>query len=576
MQKYYKILGLKEGSSKQEIEEAFNRLSKELDPEKNDNLDFFKEQYALIQEAYKELTGKDIPTKTPTENHNNLFDKDSTLVSIIKRYKESNENQRGKILNFLELSKTENKIFNDALTILKKQHPIKNDNQNEKKPSIQNKSNKIRNLTISALILAMLISYVIFLKKINDLEKSISTITNNSKLKQEESLEFWKSKLENQFPEANWNTSFKESDRIEMKDSTISFFIYFKTLKIPYYKNRFFECVYQNRQNINKYWSNYIISSPTKYNNKSEPPYLKISKSVWKKYKLNANELDTIIKIVGGLKVFHQEKKLEIDDICSKCIKDYRNNYETNENAITDFYNFISEFLEFKKNINSSNKSNQRDYERLYANLTSGMSKNLTSKLNSKIKSKPLLKKLPILRIFQGSKNGLDTIKYSLNKNLKIQKSKLQNYVNEIYSEFYETNTLRTGSTPYRYCYGINKKFRYPRSQIKVKTGDSDVIVTIKKNGTVYRHAYINSSDSYTFDVSNGYYDVYFYYGRGWNPKKLLKKASCGNLKGGFVSDVSISKDMSLYLNNQIMTYTLTKVTYGNFSPKGSSINEAF
>ena len=37
MKNYYKILGLKESASQKEIQSAFERLSKELDPKNNDN-----------------------------------------------------------------------------------------------------------------------------------------------------------------------------------------------------------------------------------------------------------------------------------------------------------------------------------------------------------------------------------------------------------------------------------------------------------------------------------------------------------------------------------------------------------
>ena len=55
-----------------------------------------------------------------------------------------------------------------------------------------------------------------------------------------------------------------------------------------------------------------------------------------------------------------------------------------------------------------------------------------------------------------------------------------------------------------------------------------------------------------------------------------MKNTNCGRLVGGFVSKVSVGKDMFLQLNNQYMTYTLTSVSNGNFSPQTSSINEAF
>ncbi len=89
----------------------------------------------------------------------------------------------------------------------------------------------------------------------------------------------------------------------------------------------------------------------------------------------------------------------------------------------------------------------------------------------------------------------------------------------------YINNSLRTGDTPYSKYYGRNSRCtNYGCSQIKVKTSNSDVIVTIKKHGKVVRHAYINSGDSYTFSFPNGTYQTFFYYGKGWNPNKLMKK----------------------------------------------------
>ena len=63
MKKYFDILGLKQDASQEQIQEAYERLSKTLDPKKNDNLDFFIEEYELVQEAYKFL--KKEVKKTP-------------------------------------------------------------------------------------------------------------------------------------------------------------------------------------------------------------------------------------------------------------------------------------------------------------------------------------------------------------------------------------------------------------------------------------------------------------------------------------------------------------------------------
>ena len=48
MNKYYKILGLEEGASEEEIQQAYQKLSNDLDTLKNDNLDFFDEEYKII------------------------------------------------------------------------------------------------------------------------------------------------------------------------------------------------------------------------------------------------------------------------------------------------------------------------------------------------------------------------------------------------------------------------------------------------------------------------------------------------------------------------------------------------
>ena len=60
MKNYYKILGLKESASQKEIQSAFERLSKELDPKNNDNQEFFVEEYKKVQEAYKALRNSSI------------------------------------------------------------------------------------------------------------------------------------------------------------------------------------------------------------------------------------------------------------------------------------------------------------------------------------------------------------------------------------------------------------------------------------------------------------------------------------------------------------------------------------
>ena len=69
MKQHYTTLGLQEGASQEEIEVAYKRLSKELDPANNDNQEFFKEEYKKLQQAYKALSASSIlATKQGAKN----------------------------------------------------------------------------------------------------------------------------------------------------------------------------------------------------------------------------------------------------------------------------------------------------------------------------------------------------------------------------------------------------------------------------------------------------------------------------------------------------------------------------
>lgn len=146
----------------------------------------------------------------------------------------------------------------------------------------------------------------------------------------------------------------------------------------------------------------------------------------------------------------------------------------------------------------------------------------------------------------------------------------------EIYDK-YINNSLHNGSAPYSYCYGSNENCSDNNcSQISVKTPhNSDVLVIIKENDVVVRHAYITEGSSYTFELPNGTYQPFFYYGKGWNPEKIMKEAPCGKLKGGFISDEVFGKDDPQRLNNNILQYELILQQNGNFSTRPSNLNDA-
>ena len=56
MNHHFDTLGLQQGATQEEIQEAYDRLSKELNPVKNDNQEFFKEEYKKLQQAYEALS----------------------------------------------------------------------------------------------------------------------------------------------------------------------------------------------------------------------------------------------------------------------------------------------------------------------------------------------------------------------------------------------------------------------------------------------------------------------------------------------------------------------------------------
>lgn len=158
----------------------------------------------------------------------------------------------------------------------------------------------------------------------------------------------------------------------------------------------------------------------------------------------------------------------------------------------------------------------------------------------------------------------------------------LNNFVDEFLEEYYENNSLITGTTPYSYCYGRNPYCSPPYgyeecSFIDIKApSNSDVVIIIKKNNRVYSHAYIKAGGYYKFRLGNGNFQTFFYYGNGWNPNKFIKNADCGNISGGFVKNESLDKSEIIRLYNSSMTYTLYSVEGGNFIPKTSNKDEAF
>jgi len=61
MNEYYKILGIKEGSSQEDIKKAYRKLSKQYHPDLNPDNKEAEEKFKKVVEAYEILTGKQKP-----------------------------------------------------------------------------------------------------------------------------------------------------------------------------------------------------------------------------------------------------------------------------------------------------------------------------------------------------------------------------------------------------------------------------------------------------------------------------------------------------------------------------------
>ncbi len=138
---------------------------------------------------------------------------------------------------------------------------------------------------------------------------------------------------------------------------------------------------------------------------------------------------------------------------------------------------------------------------------------------------------------------------------------------------------LPTGSLPYRDCYGENPSCEWAGcSRVRVTASRSyPVVVIIKRSrtGRVVAHVYIDATDTYTLEVPNGTYDIFFYHGKDWCPSLFMKEAPCGRIYGGFLRNSGVGKDESVTLKNVILTYELILQPDGNFMPEVASIEEA-
>lgn len=243
---------------------------------------------------------------------------------------------------------------------------------------------------------------------------------------------------------------------------------------------------------------------------------------------------------------------------------------KSNWNDFSNFLTYYSKTIKEEKGKNNSEKNKFKNYKyKRKKQLKSKFHNNYETELTLK-KDNFLIKSKKLFR-YKSSLKG-EIIFYF--ESITFNETKFDKVSEKIFEDQWKTNSLRTGSMPYASCYGSSN---YGSSKIEVKNSGNDVVILVKNsNKRVIRHAYIKGNNNFSINLPNGRYSVFFYNGKGWNPNKKMKKTYCGIPRGGFVSNESFTKDENFYISNQILTYTLERSSYGNFNPKGSSMNEAF
>ena len=173
MEKYYKILGIKEGSSIEEIQEAYERMRVELAPVNNNNLNIFKIEHDKVIEAYTILINK-LNSPDPLDHHKKILerlDKESeindTPINIqTNKIKKDNEDKL--------ISETREEIVSDDIK-------TKIINKYTKKESIMKRINiSFKELAFGSILLFIGIGiWGVFLQNLGYFKPAEVAITND-------------------------------------------------------------------------------------------------------------------------------------------------------------------------------------------------------------------------------------------------------------------------------------------------------------------------------------------------------------------------------------------------------------
>ena len=418
--------------------------------------------------------------------------------------------------------------------------------------------NKILIGIVAFLALLLVSVRFMFKNKFEEFKVSVQQYENEQLANFQQEKEKKIAQLSNESLAQLFNQYFEESKSIIEKDTTFSFLYLSESVKYKMGRLDYFDCLHQKC----------IVE---KQNETAQKQITLKEKELEKKFG------STFTSWYPKLK---DEKLLQKTSRIGNCSDFYSDLYEISfdKDAWSEFEKFMNSY----DNEIEKAQIQSKQAETLFSNNVSSTKSSLKSGVINYFDTRLSNNKSEILSTETESKSfnspTLGIISYNITKK-SFNKQAFQNVADDAFEEQWKYNSLSTGSMPYASCYGSsNYCSDWSCSKIKVLTGGSgDVLVSIKNsNGKVVRHAYIKGGNSFTFNVPDGSYQVFFYSGTGWNPNKQMPSSSCSYLKGGFVSNEDVTKDNYINLYSQIMTYELILQQQGNFSTKKNKKNEAF
>jgi hypothetical protein len=400
-------------------------------------------------------------------------------------------------------------------------------------------------------------TYLIFLNQGESAQISIEEENNNRKKTFIGLKDKYLRSFSDNYPNENsiFNDYYNPEKAKYLKDTLISFFVYSSKLPMTKYDVSYYDCL------------------ASKCESEIEKTVVKkeIEVELGKIKRNYGEEAETWYQKIG------EEKFLNVLSSNENCDSFFKENHKIsiNNSAFKEFSEFLSTVKKEKYNYRKKSEKSTSKFNSQVRRAKKTLTSSGRKMLDNQLEISNFLSDRNVDLSFNGDILGI--INYSF-PSKEFEEERFNTMLDDIYLEQYKNNSLRNGAKPYSYCFGSsNSCGGYGCSQIKVKTPyNSDVLVTIKKNDRVYRHAYVKASSSYTFNFSNGTYQAFFYYGKGWNPNKFMKNTSCGELKGGFISNEHFGKDYPQDLYNQILSYELILQQNGNFSTKPSNKDEAF